>query len=149
MFRVKVDDKTYGVRFQYRDVILVGDHYDRHFDLVADKEERGHIGQSIRTVCQILELNDEERTHEIIATGESTCDLRDQFNKNTGRWLAFQQGLRFLRLIKTDWFTKDKRKLFYEAYFRNHKHKRHIISRREAKVKAKLVALRKIKINTV
>jgi len=133
MFRVEVLNKTYGVRFQYREVYFCPENHDGSSQFIETPEqhklkviqEEMNLGQpvSVRTVCEIFELNDADRTKELIVAGCSTCDTRDRFDKNIGRWLAFEMTMREAKTL----FYKDQRKLFYEAYFRNHKHKRHIL----------------------
>jgi len=138
MFRVEVDNKTYGVRFQYRPVHLVGYHKNRHFVEVnkdyRKPEDAVFIPSSCatRTTCEILLLDDVARTHSVVATGYVTCDLRDTFTKDEGRWKAFEKAINNLRFNPSEIYnfvgkTKVDRKLFYEAYFRNHKHKRHVL----------------------
>jgi len=128
MFRVEVDNKMYGVRFQYHPVALIGEPNDLHFDEISVEDERKFVGDpSLRTICQILELDDSKRTHEVIAEGSATCDHRDRFDKNTGRWMAFEVAVDTMHI--TFGSTKEERKQFYHAYFRNHKHKRHVLDR--------------------
>ena len=137
MFRVEVDNKVFGVRFQYRPVALIGDPNDFHFSEVEVEDERKFVGDpSLRTICQILDLNsgikDEEgkEVRPVLAFGHATCDHRDKFDKNEGRWRSFQSAISNFRdnnFIEGE--TKAKRKKFYHAYFRNHKHKRHVLDR--------------------
>ncbi len=126
MFRVNVDGRVYGVRFQYSVVALVGDRHERHFGNVFPVPDVDN--QSTRTTCQILLLDDEARTHEIAAAGFVDCDHRDKYDKDKGRFLAFEKAIQDLRAVYET--TKAERKLFFDAYFENHKHKRHIIERR-------------------
>jgi len=133
MFRVTVDNKEYGVRFQYRPAILQGDIHDRHFQIM--NLEDPSVEATIQTLCEIIELDDvPAKTSPVIARGRVTCDTRDKFDRNVGRFRAFRKAIDVMRMIMHG-FDKPQRKLFFDAYFENHKHKRYIIERREAKKK--------------
>ena len=113
MFTLKINDVSYGVRFQYRGVTLVGRTDALHF--VEVDRDTNH--DSVRTVCQILKLNDKDRTSKLICEGEATCTLADNFSKSEGRQRSLKKAL-----IK---FTSNSgrkiRKAFWVAYFANHK----------------------------
>ena len=129
MFTLKIGDVSYGVRFQYRPVNLLGEGKGgpEHFAEI-DKELAELDGSdSIRTVCQILELNDEDRTSELISEGSATCTLADRFIKSEGRERAFKKALDFDYSNPSSQFSKSERKLFWQAYFSNHKNKRHLV----------------------
>ena len=123
MFTFKVDGVSYGVRFQYRPVNLLGQ-IGRHVHFAevdaSHAEREGY--DSTRTVCQILILNDEERTSELICEGEATCSLADNFRKTEGRKRSLTKAL--VEFTKDDFnkaFTRKLRKAFWTAYFANHK----------------------------
>jgi len=110
MFTLKIDDVSYGVRFQYRPVVLI----QNSFHPAVSKDAPN---QSIRTVCQILELDDENRTSELICEGYVTCTLSDNFSKIEGRQRSLVKALDAFNVA----FSKVERKAFWEAYFANHK----------------------------
>jgi hypothetical protein len=116
MFTFKLDGESYGIRFQYRGVRLVrfGQKGHEHFQEVD--RDVGH--DSIRTVCQILKLNDEDRTSELICDGQVTCTLTDNFSKIEGRRRSLTKALAD---GAQGWHpSKNDRKQIWEAYFANH-----------------------------
>jgi hypothetical protein len=123
MYTLKVDGVSYGVRFQYRPVnLLEGERGGEYFAEVDTSlaEREGH--DSTRTVCQILILDDEKRTSELVCEGDATCSLADNFRKTEGRKRSLTKAL--VEFTKDDFnkvFTRKLRKAFWTAYFRNHK----------------------------
>jgi len=117
MFTLKIDGVSYGVRTQYRPVNLLGQGGSRHVHFAevdtGYAEREGH--DSIRTVVQILKLNDENRTSQLICEGSATCTLADKFVKSEGRERAFKKAV--------DRFTSFRpvRTAFWNAYWANHK----------------------------
>jgi len=135
MFILKINDVSYGVRFQYRPVDLVwgGNGPERWAEI--DKDQAQRLGyDSTRTVAQILLLNDVNKTSELIVEGQATCTLADKFVKREGREIALKKALAEFTLIERargDDKEKGKpiRKAFWQAYFANHKNKRHLVEK--------------------
>ena len=119
MFTLKIDGVSYGVRFQYRPVCLAGNVEGSHeFFVEVDKTEIDE-SDSTRTVCQILLLNDEDRTSELICEGAVTCTLADTFRKSEGRQRSLTKAL---AAGAQGWHpSRDDRRKIWNAYFANHK----------------------------
>ena len=113
MFTFKLDGESYGIRFQYRGVRLAGIRNQKFIEV-----ERDQVPDSIRTVCQILKLNDEERTSKLICDGSVTCTLTDNFSKVEGRQRSLTKALADGAM---GWHpSKEDRKQIWDAYFANH-----------------------------
>ena len=118
MFTLKIDGVSYGVRFQYRPVHLLDDN-GAHFAEVDKDSEKLWGRDSTRTVCQILLLNDEDRTSELICEGAVTCTLADNFSKIEGRQRSLTKAL---AAGAQGWHpSRDDRRKIWNAYFANHK----------------------------
>ena len=128
MFTLKLGNVSYGVRFQYRPVYLEkGDSKGEYFVETPAIMGDARASDSIRTVCQILKLNDTDRTSELVVEGQVTCTMADQFVKSEGRERAFKKALANSRNVRYARFSKNERKVFWQAYFANHKNKRHLV----------------------
>jgi len=124
MFTLKIAGQSYGVRFQYREVLLrdpfrksgPSEFVELSRDLVFISHPKI---TSIRTVCQILKLNDEDRTSELICEGYVTCTLADNFSKIEGRQRSLTKAL---AAGAQGWHpSRDDRRQIWVAYFANHK----------------------------
>jgi len=114
MFTFKLDGESYGIRFQYRGVRLAGRENQKFIEV-----DRNQFTDSIRTVCQILKLNDEERTSELICDGQVTCTLADKFSKVEGRQRSLTKALAD---GAQGWHpSKEDRRQIWDAYWANHK----------------------------
>ena len=114
MFTFKLDGELYGIRFQYRGVRLAGIRNQKFIEV-----DRNQFTDSIRTVCQILKLNDEERTSELICDGQVTCTLADKFSKVEGRQRSLTKALAD---GAQGWHpSKEDRRQIWDAYWANHK----------------------------
>ena len=116
MFTLKIAGQSFGVRFQYRGVALdKGVCGSNKFVEV----ERDTPHDSIRTVCQILKLNDKDRTSELLCEGSVTCTLADNFSKVEGRQRSLTKAL---AAGAQGWHpSRNARRAVWDAYWKNHK----------------------------
>jgi len=120
MFTLKIDGQSYGVRVQYRPVYLDEKLFGSKFFTEDPPTPTGdrltRNPDSTRTVVQILKLNDEARTSELVVEGSATCTLADKFVKREGRERAFKKAVNAFSSFKTV------RTALWDAYWANHKH---------------------------
>jgi len=130
MFIVENNGNTFGVKFQYRDVELQTDTKGHHQFVEIEQDQPLTTDCSIRTVCKIEVLPKEKPpedcklTENLIGYGETTCALSDNFNKHKGRVLALKKALATSANPDCGRLPKATRKLFWDAYFANHRDRR-------------------------
>jgi len=120
MFTLKIGKDSYGVRFQYRPVYLQYEIREPPHFVEMTSEHRVEP-DTTRTVCQILKLNDKDRTSELICEGSATCTLADagKFRKSEGRQRSLKKAV---DEFAYNWSKpRAVRTLVWEAYFANHK----------------------------
>ena len=103
--KFQINGRQFRSRFSYLD-------NNGHFGGAVLKNSHQH---PVTTTCEIQKL-DENNEWQRIGLGKTTCSVRDNFNKKTGRKTALTRALQDAK----DYITREQRKEAWYAYFEQH-----------------------------